>query len=71
MTRTIITANGRTRSAGRPAMLPNAVRKTITLDEADVEYVEKNVGDNFSEAVRRLIETHREVHQLTKAANQV
>lgn len=62
MTKTIVTANGRTRRVGRPATLPNAVRKTITIGDADVTYVEKHVSDNFSEAVRLLIDSHREAH---------
>lgn len=59
MTPTIVPPDEPTKRVGRPSTLPHAVRKTITLDKADVVYVETHIGRNFSEAVRRLIEDHR------------
>ena len=53
---------------GRPKQLDKAVRVTITLDAADVEYL-KLVSENTSKAVRECVDFHRQVKEAWNADN--
>ena len=51
---------------GRPKQLDQAVRVTITLNAADVEYL-KSISENTSKAVRECIDFHRQVKEAWNA----
>jgi hypothetical protein len=43
--------------AGRPKSLPNAIRRTVYLEQRHVDLIARQPGKTFSEALRHLLDS--------------
>lgn len=52
-----VTHGGARAGAGRPKSLPNAIRRTVYLEQRHVDLISHQPGKTFSEALRHLLDS--------------